>query len=245
MRQIDYCIADEIFAQYPTYMRGVALAWGVSNGPSPHALQALLREAEEQVRAQVALESLADHPRIACWREAFRRFGAKPSEFRSSVEALVRRVLHGQPLPTISALVDIGTTVSLRHMLPAGGHAMDVVTHDLALRPATGAEQFLAFGSETMEHPLPGEIIFAEGATVLTRRWTWRQAQHTLTLPETRAIEFNLDVLVPLPESEVAAIGQETRELIERFCGGQSRYEVLTCQHPQIRFSTDDPAEDA
>jgi hypothetical protein len=37
------------------------------------------------------------------------------------------------------------------------------------LRPATGDESFVPFGSEEAEHPEPGEIVFAEGATVLTR----------------------------------------------------------------------------
>jgi DNA/RNA-binding domain of Phe-tRNA-synthetase-like protein len=241
MPAIEYRVSDEIFAQYPTYVRGVVVAWSVENGPSPAPLTALLREAEAQVRTQVILEELAELPQIACWREAFRRFGAKPSEYRSAVEALVRRVLHGQPLPSINKLVDIGTIVSLRHLIPVGGHAIDVVTQDLALRHATGDELFVAFGSQTVEHPLPGEIVFVEGSTVLTRRWTWRQAQHTLTLPETRAIEFNFDLLVPVSAAQVAAIGAEISGLVARFCGGQSRSDCLTREQPSMRFSTESP----
>lgn len=241
MPEVEYRIANEIFARYPTYVRGVVLAWTVRNGPSPDPLMALLREAEASARAQVTLERLAEHPHIACWREAFRQFGAKPSEFRSSIEAMVRRVLRGQPLPSINALVDIGNIVSLRHLVPVGGHAIDVVTQALALRLATGEEQFLALRAEAVEHPLPGEIVFVEGNMVLTRRWTWRQAQYTLTLPETRAIEFNIDVLFPAPIADVAAIGQEIMELIEQYCGGHTQCKVLTRQHPCIRFSTQAP----
>jgi hypothetical protein len=147
------------------------------------------------------IEQVAETPRLKSWREAYRSFGAKPSEFRSSIEALVRRVLRGDPLPSINALVDIGNVVSLRYLVPAGGHAIDVLTGDITLRPATGREEFTPFGSDKMEHPLPGEVIFAEGNVVLTRRWTWRQANHTLTQLETRAIEFN--VPSPLPRSMV------------------------------------------
>ena len=117
-----------------------------------------------------------------------------------------------------------------------GGHAIDVVKQDLFLRPATGEEEFVPFGSEQIEHPKPGEIIFVEGNTVLTRRWSWRQANHTLTLPETRAIEFNVDGLPPVSESEVEDICQETMHLIERFCGGQMRYEILSRQNPRIKL---------
>ena len=90
-------------------------------------------------------------------------------------------------------------------MLPAGAHAIDLLKGDIELRFATGDEDFVAFGSEELEHPLPGEVIFVETGTntVLTRRWTWRQGNHTLTLPETTAIEFNVDGLPPITRAEV------------------------------------------
>ena len=137
------------------------------------------------------------------WREAYRKFGAKPSEFRSSIEAMARRALRNDPLPSINTLVDIGNALSLRHLIPTGGHAIDRLHGDIALRLASGTEEFVPFGGTELEHPLPGEVIFAEGNTVLTRRWTWRQANHTLTLPETSAIEFNIDGLPPTTPVDV------------------------------------------
>ncbi len=186
MKALTYSISDKIFRRFPGYVRGVVVAQGVRNHPSPEALVQMLREVEESTRNNLKIEQVAETPRIKAWREAYRSFGAKPSEFRSSIEALVRRVLRHEPLPSINALVDIGNIVSLRHLVPAGGHAIDVLTGDIVLRPATGREEFTPFGSDKMEHPLPGEVIFAEGDTVLTRRWTWRQANHTLTQLETR-----------------------------------------------------------
>jgi DNA/RNA-binding domain of Phe-tRNA-synthetase-like protein len=232
-----YSIADEVFAQFPGYGRGVVLAHGVRNGKSPDELVALFHATEASVRERLNVETLAQHPRIASWREAYRSFGAKPSKFRPSMEAMARRVLRNQEIPSINALVDIGNVVSLRHLVPAGGHAIDVVTQDIALRPATGDEEFIPFGSEEVEHPSPGEIVFAEGNTVLTRRWTWRQANHTLTLPTTTAIEFNVDGLPPVQISEVEEVCREIIELVERFCGGRTRYEILTRDNPRIQIT--------
>ena len=137
-------------------MRGVVVAGGVRNHPSPEALVQMLREAEASVRGRLKIEQVAETPRIKSWREAYRSFGAKPSEFRSSIEALVRRVLRHEPLPSINALVDIGNVVSLRHLVPAGGHAIDVLTGDIALRPATGREDLLPSGSDKMDTRFPG-----------------------------------------------------------------------------------------
>lgn len=229
-----YGVAPEIFRKYPGYVRGVVIAHGVENGPSPSELVGLLREAEAGLRARLTPERLAEEPRIAAWREAYRAFGARPSEHRASIEALARRVLKGEPLPSITALVDIGNLVSLRHLLPAGCHAIDRLAGDIALRLAVGTERFVPFGSDREESPQPGEVIFAEGETVLTRRWTWRQATHTLTLPESRAVLCNLDGLPPVEAGEIEAAGREVMGLIDRFCGGRSRFALLSEASPEI-----------
>ena len=104
------------------------------------------------------------------------------------------------------------------------------------LRPANGEEEFVPFGSDKVEHPKPGEIVFVEGKTVLTRRWSWRQANHTLTLPTTTAIEFNVDGLPPVPESEVRNICQETIDMVVRFCGGRARFEISR-ENPRIKLT--------
>lgn len=237
MNEIYYSVANEIFARFPGYARGVVLAYGVKNGDSPPELVALLREAEASLRGRLTIDQVTGEPRFVSWREAFRWFGTKASDFRASVEAMARRVLRGQEIPSINALVDIGNTISLRHLMPAGGHAIDFVKGDISLRPASGDEEFTAFGSTELEHPVPGEIVLVEGTAVLTRRWCWRQAVHTLTLPETTAIEFNVDGMPPVPRQEVEDACREMIGLIERFCGGRTRFEVLSRENPRIRLS--------
>ena len=239
MAPLHYTISAEIFAKYPGYVRGVLMATGVHNGASPEALIGLLRQAEESVRARVNLETLAEQPAFKSWREAFRAFGAKPADFRPSIEAMARRVLRGEPLPSINALVDIGNVISLRYLLPAGAHAIDRLRSDISLRLAGGTENFVALGSDdgaAPEHPLPGEVIFAEGSTVLTRRWVWRQGSHTLTLPESTMIEFNIDGLPPTSLADVEAAGKDTAALVTQFCGGQFHWEVLTEAHPRMQL---------
>ncbi|MBN2346173.1 MAG: hypothetical protein JXO51_07255 [Candidatus Aminicenantes bacterium] len=236
MKDLTYSISPEVFAAFPEYRRGFVVARGVRNGDSPPGLVGLLREEEARAREGLQMETLTAEPHLASWREAFRRLGYKPGDYRPSVEALLRRVLRGQELPVINALVDIGNVVSLRHRLPVGGHAIDVLTQDIALRPATGAEEFIPFGSDAPEHPLPGEFIFAEGNTVLTRRWIWRQARHTLTLPETTAIEFNIDALLPAGAADLETAAKDAMDLIVRFCGGRTRFEIFNRGNPRISF---------
>jgi DNA/RNA-binding domain of Phe-tRNA-synthetase-like protein len=236
MTGLVYTISQDIFERFPGYCRGVVLAFDMHNGTSPDKLVQMLRAAEMHVRQETTIENIAEHPRIKAWREAYKAFGAKPSEYRSSVEAMARRVLRNDELPSINALVDIGNIVSLQHRVPVGGHSMDELTQDIALRFASGEEEFVAFGSSEMEHPLPGEVVFVEGNTVLTRRWTWRQANHTLTLPETRSIEINIDRLPPVEMEEVHAVASQVMALVSEFCGGRMRYEVLSSSNPLMKL---------
>jgi DNA/RNA-binding domain of Phe-tRNA-synthetase-like protein len=147
---------------------------------------------------------------------------------------MTRRVLNGNELPSINALVDIGNIISLRYLLPVGGHSLNGVKQDITLRPASGEEEFIPFGSDQMEHPDKGEYIFTEGGMVLTRRWVWRQSNHTLTELSTTFIEFNLDGLPPVMEDYVKKIGEDLADLVKQFCGGELSFQILNKTNSKI-----------
>ncbi|WP_374668686.1 B3/4 domain-containing protein [Ramlibacter sp.] len=229
---IRYAIAPEVLQQFPGYCRGVVWVRGARNGASVPAVTALLRAAEAEARQRVT-GNVAEHPRIAAWREAYRRFGAKPAEHRSAIEALLRRVLKPDDLPAINLLVDIGTLVSVRHLLPAGVHPIPPDGQGLTLRHASEGDRFLPAGSDTAETPAPGEVVFASGAEVLTRRWTWRQAAGTQTLPETSDVFFNVDGLAPCTRAEVEAAMADVEALVRAHAGGEITSVVLDAGRPQ------------
>jgi len=227
-----YAIHPEVFAAHPNYIRGVVITTRLTNGSSPLEMVSLLREAEDVSRSQFNLDQRSEHRRFASWREAYRSFGAKPSKFRPSMEAMIRRILRGDRIPSIRRLADIGNVGSIRHALPAGGHSTDVMGRDIELRPAHGAERFIPFGSDLEEHPEPGEIEFAECDAVLTRRWTWRQATYTLLVEDTTDALFNVDGLPPVVHAEVEGSCVEISELLQEFCGAETRVETLTSAMP-------------
>jgi len=227
-------ISSRIFDLFPGYMRGVVLAFDVKNPASSQEIVTSLRHAEENVRVVLSDMGVSDHPQIASWREAYRSLGIKPSKYRASIESMLRRVVRGDALPSINTLVDIGNIISLRYLIPAGGHAVDVLHGDMELRPAVGDEQFTPFGSDQMEHPEPGEIIFVYGDEVMTRRWTWRQANHTLVQPDTSAIEYNLDALPPVNRETISAAAHDLQKMIEQYCGGTTRFVILGRQNPSV-----------
>lgn len=231
---IRYGVSEEVFQRHPGYRRGVVIVRSLHNGPSTVELVSELRAAEESLRTDLSPTSIAQHPRIEPWRDAFRSFGAKPSDYRPSVEALVRRAVRGDELPSISTLVDVGTVASLINLMPIGAHALDEVAHDIELRFATGLEHFTAFGSTEPESPEPGEVILAEGQTVLTRRWVWRQANHTSVTEATTTAVINLDALDVVSDADLRDAMAQARSLLGRFCGGAAEETVLTPKEPSV-----------
>ncbi len=227
-----YRIAPEVFAAHPGYARGLLVFEALDNQGTRPALIDGLRDAEARVREQ-APDPIVSHPVVAAWREAYRAFGAKPAEHRSSIEAMVRRVIQPASLPTINPLVDIGNQVSLRYWLPAGVHPLPEAPVALALRPAAPDDRFLPPDGAAAETPPAREIVFAAGHEVLTRRWTWRQAAGTQTHPHSTRVFFNLDGLAPTSRAQVREAMDTACALVLAHCGGRLVHRaVLDAQAP-------------
>jgi DNA/RNA-binding domain of Phe-tRNA-synthetase-like protein len=177
---------DAVLAEFPTIRAGVIHASGLVNGPSPKALRADYEAEQRSVAARLATTAVADLPSIAAWRRVFSRFGAKPTQYRSAAEALLRRLAKQGDIPTINVLVDIGNLVSIRYAMPVAVVDLAGVTGVTTVQFATGSEQFTDLGSSASIHPEPGEVIFADEAGVVSaRRWCWRQSAQSATSDST------------------------------------------------------------
>ena len=152
------------------------------------AAEVAAREAD--CRARWTGVDLSAIPGIAAWRSAYRGFGIKKTSYRSSVERLVKRVLAGDSLPAIHPLVDIYNAVSLTHVMFLGADDLDRVTGDLAFRFARPGDSFVdmagAEGEDPNDPPKEGEVVYADAAHVLCRRWNWRQDVRSVVSPATR-----------------------------------------------------------
>jgi DNA/RNA-binding domain of Phe-tRNA-synthetase-like protein len=225
-------IHAEIFALSPSYCWGKVLCWDLDNSGSTEPADALLRQAEAAVRADPDLAEIAFHPRVAAWRDAFSAFGARPSKFQSSVEALIRRARRGDELPAVSRLVGLYNATSLRHLLPVGGDDLDRVTGGLHLRRAGGGEQYHELGTGQPDPPTAGEVVYADDVKVLCRRWCWRQGDDSKITPRTRAAVLNIHGLPPATRADVEAAARDLADLAPRLCGGEATWYVLDRAEP-------------
>jgi DNA/RNA-binding domain of Phe-tRNA-synthetase-like protein len=209
-------VDDRIFARHPGYVATILVAEGIENGPSDADGERILEAAEEHVRGR-GLERAADAPQLAAWRAAFSAFGAKPSRYQSSAEALAARVLKGGELPRVNRIVDLYNAVSLRHLVPVGGEDLDRLSGALRLVIADGSERFDA--PDGIEHPRAGEVVWRDDVGVTCRRWNWRQGTRTRLTEDTTRAFFVFDRLDGLPAADLDAAVDELGDELRRRSG--------------------------
>ncbi|HEV2255456.1 MAG TPA: phenylalanine--tRNA ligase beta subunit-related protein [Streptosporangiaceae bacterium] len=195
-------VSEAVGQAFPRLRIAAVVARGF-DGHEPWAgADAELEVLEKAAAAGHTLPAGESDPHIAAWYAAYRAFGTNPKRERPSVDALRRRLARTARLPRINAAVDCYNLVSVSHGVPAGAFDLDAVHGDIVVGFATGHEEFTPLGEpDTIERPRPGEVIYTDGTSVLTRHWNHRDADRTKVTQHSRHILFLLET------TESAAFG--------------------------------------
>jgi DNA/RNA-binding domain of Phe-tRNA-synthetase-like protein len=162
----------------------------------PGDLDALWNEARQALKERdVRLDTVSIVPEIAAWRRAFFQSGVKASTHRSSVEALVRRVLKDGSVATPLPVVTAYCAMSVIHLATMGGYDLGRLNgEEVAVRPARPAgDRFNPLGGRREDMPLTeGVVVYACADTVLCWSFNHRDSSDTSLLGGTcRAVFFS------------------------------------------------------
>ena len=175
-----FAIETQVFATLPTLYVGVVGAQGIDAAAESAypAIDRLLDSAVADVSARLAGMNASDDPRVQPYRAAFHALGMSPSRYPSSNIALLRRIVKGKGIGRVNPVVDAGNAVSIKYGLPLGAHALGP-DETLELRFSRAGDTFVELGQTQPDETLaPGELVYAVGNLVQTRRWTWRQSEN-------------------------------------------------------------------
>lgn len=188
-----FIVYPEVFEKLPDACFGVVVGYGIDNSITIPEINTMLEDAMASLREEIGDSNLKEYKYIVPYRQVFTKLGINPNKYMSSIEAMSKRVLKGKDLPSINGVVDLVNALSLKYTLPMGAHDMDALEGDIAVRFAVKGDTFIPFGSSQEEAVDQGELIYADGIRVRTRRWIWRQSDRGKITEESTNIFFPID----------------------------------------------------
>lgn len=205
-----FIVAQQVFEALPSACFGVVAAHGIDNTATYPAIESMLAAGITAAEARFQTQKVKEDPAILPYREAFQALTINPNKFMSSIEALFTRVSKGKGLPSINPIVDLGNALSLKYVLPMGAHDIGKMGGaDIEVRFSCGADTFLPFGEETAEQMPEGELVYAVGNAIRTRRWIWRQSELGKIDAATQDIFFPIDGFAGANKEAVLAAREE------------------------------------
>lgn len=234
-----FVVHAEVFERFPGLRIATVATRGIASGTAEAEaeVEARWRAAWDGAREAAAPYGNAQsHPRVRPWRERFTAMGVSGKQFPSSVEALLRRAMKGGAPFTINPLVDFYNAVSLRHTVPAGGFDLADLRGPVALRLTRPGDTFLALDADTKEPVPPGEVAYADGATILTRHLVWRQSRAGLLRPETRDALLLSEVLGEVGPETAEAVLADLREGMAALFGATTTGMLVDAEHAAFEW---------
>lgn len=227
-------IDSSILIQFPQVKIGILIGYDVNNEfQVDDNISDFLRKAEQKVR-DVFPKDVTQIAEISDWREAYRAFGCKPSEYRCSVEALLRRVIKGNSLPRINSIVDIYNLISVSYLLPAGGGDLDQIEGDIKLVKARGGEKFVMLKSSESKIIPAGEIVYCDDKDILCRAWNYRESDKTKITTDTKNIYLMLEGLQSTSKEKIKQALSALEKLLSTHCAGIYKSYILDSENPSI-----------
>jgi len=230
-------VLDQVFEQFPSVCIGLVVARGVDNARDVPALEAALRAAEAEIVARFEREGEQIEQAFLPWRAAFSTLGMSPGRFKSSVEALATRTRKGSRLPDLGPVVNLVNSTSLRYLLPIGSHDLDTVQGDIMVGPTAGSMPFTPLGQAEAENVEAGEFAYRDDREIRTRRWVWRQGEHSKVTASSTNILFPIDGWVGINDSQVREAQAVLARVLSDELGARTECHFLDRDHRVAQIS--------
>jgi len=213
-----FIVSNEFFEKVPHAYFGVVSVKNFDNKKEYDFIKQMLEESYSKAYEKFKDSNIKENSLITPYREAFSSLEINPNKFKCSIEALISRIAKGSPLPNINPIVDLGNALSIKYTLPVGVHDIDKFSSDIEIRKANENDRFIPFGSDQVESPDNGEIIYVSGNDVKTRRWTWRQGENSKVTEDARNFFIPIDGFT-LNKDTVALLQDELVDILQNKLG--------------------------
>ncbi len=213
MTRFEY--SSEVTDRFPAIRAAVLHVSGAANGPTRGALSEAFSKEQAATLDRIGTIPLSEIAGLAAWRRAFTSFGVKPTQYRSSAEALLRRLTKHGSIPSINLLVDLGNLLAIRFGQPVAVFDQAPVSGVTTVRFARGGERFTDIATGERSDPVPGEVVFVDDARLVSaRRWCWRQSAESGAGPDTTEVLVTIEALHEHAAATTAAALEDALALL-------------------------------
>lgn len=146
--QIHVNWSQEASYRFPELAVCIGTITDIHNEKENERIEQLREAVYQEVKTKHNIETLKDNPTVRAFRDFYWKLGIDPTKTRPSGEALLRRVLHGDELPRISAVVDAYNLASTKTILPISGFDVDLLNQPFHVRFAKNGETFTGIGMD-------------------------------------------------------------------------------------------------
>lgn len=218
MSVILYWSAD-VVRKFPGLAVAIGSIANVSIEKENNKIKELKESVYKEVLSKYSLDNLKDNPMVRAYRDLYWRLGIDPTKTRPSGEALLRRVLHGNPAPTILTAVDAYNLASMKTIVPISGFDMGRLHPPLSIRFARKGEEFMGIG---MTKPVKLDeymLVLADSKRVLCI-YPHRDSDHTKITEDTKEILIVAYGAQGISRQQLEEAVQLALEYIKTVCGG-------------------------
>lgn len=177
----------EVCTRFPKLAVGLGLIKGVNVEKENAQIKKLKETVYNEVRSKYNVETLKDNPTIRAYRDFYWKLDIDPTKTRPSGEALLRRVLHGNELPTISTVVDAYNLASMKTIIPISGFDREKLNPPFHIRFANNGETFIGIGMNKPMNLTDKMLVFADKSRVLSI-YPYRDCDHTKITEKTKDV---------------------------------------------------------
>lgn len=232
-----FIVDDNYWKLFPHSKIGVILIHNYQmNEDLVDELEQLISLSNNLAKKHLQEEQFSQNDVIQTYRKAYQQFKTKKGA-RSSIEALLKRVDSGNPVTSISPLVDIYNATSLQFALPIGAEDLDTFEGDLRLTITNGGDEFYLIGDDENKPTLPGELAYIDNAGAVCRCFNWRDGARTMITDQTVNAFLVIELIDITKEAEFKKALDFIEEKTNYFLSAKTQQMILDQKHTKINLS--------
>src|SRR3989344_2974324 len=212
-------INQEVFKKvHPKLRIGFIYATGVDNKSQAKKANHLLAEMQKAILLSFNKDTAKSHLLIAPWNVAKEEFGREAKHYHTSVELLLQKALGKKNLQTKDTVTALLRYLALKHIVPFGSDDPTKIKGDITFEVKKD------------------DLQYRDAKKILGKKLDYWKNAKTAVSPDSWCALIHFEFLPPVSPQKQKEIVDEAVELLQTFCGAETKVAVLDQKRNSVTF---------